>query len=148
MRSSRSLRKERHRIRKAVKALRLKYKILGYGKTRIVYDLENGYVLKVAISIRGLESNEIEFHLYNGYSAKIRKYLCPVIDSGDGWIIMQKMQQMLALTEEYEKKLPRIRRRFKKEGVIARSLRSKNLAVSNNRIIVIDYGSFRNVKGP
>jgi len=144
MKSYRSL-SERHRIRKAIKTLRLNYQILGSGKTRIVYDLDNGYVLKVAISKRGLKSNQTEFHLYNGYSDRIRKYLCPVIESGEGWIIMKKMNRMVELTERYKDKLPRIKRKFKRAGVTARSLRSKNLAVYRHRIKVIDYGSFKNV---
>jgi hypothetical protein len=144
MKSYRSL-SERHRLRKVNKVLRFNYQILGSGKTRIVYDLGNGYVLKVAISKRGLKSNQTESHLYNGYSARLRKYLCPVVESGEGWIIMKKMNRLLELTERYERKLPRIKRKFKKAGVKARSLRSKNLAVYRHRLMVIDYGSFKNV---
>lgn len=144
MKRSTSKMEKHHDVSKAINALRLNYKILGYGNTRIVYDLENGYVVKVAISRQGLTSNQTEFNLYNRCSTRLGKYLCPVIGHGDGWLIMKKMLRMVSLTEEYEKKLPRLRRRFRKEGIEARSLRSKNLAISDdNRIIVIDYGSFK-----
>lgn len=123
----------------------MNYKIIGIGKTRIVYDLDNGYVVKIAHSKKGLTSNRTEFQLYNRCSSRLRRHLCPVIEYGDGWVVMKKMHRMESLTEEYETKLLRLRRRFLNEGIVARSLRSKNLAVSrdNNRIIVIDYGSFR-----
>ncbi|MFD0710672.1 hypothetical protein [Paenibacillus sp. GCM10027626] len=129
----------------AEKALHLNYKMIGSGKTRIVYDLGNGYVVKVALSKRGLTSNWKEYDLYNRCSSKLRKHLCPVIEYGKGWIIMKNVKRMAALTEKYERKLPRLRRRFSREGITARSLRSKNLALSkaDKRIIVIDYGSFR-----
>ncbi|UVI28641.1 hypothetical protein [Paenibacillus spongiae] len=148
MLSDRDLESIRHWImnmkRKSKNKLRLKYTVIGSGKTRIVYDLENGYVVKVALSKKGLTSNQKELHLYNRCSRRLRKHLCPVIEYGNGWIIMKKISRIEKLTEEYEKKLPRLRKKFLKEGIEARSLRSKNLAISSdNRIIVIDYGSFR-----
>lgn len=144
MGSYRSLTEER-KGSKALKALHLPYKVIGSGKTRIVYDLGNGYVVKIAISKRGIHSNETEYMLYNQCSSRLRRYLCPVIEYGDGWIIMEKRDRILYLTENDEKKLPKLRKRFLKEGIEARSLRSKNLALAkdNKRLIVIDYGSFR-----
>jgi hypothetical protein len=127
------------------KTLDWDYERLGSGKTRIVYDLNKKYVLKVAINIRGLKSNKTEYDIYQQSSSRLRKHLCPVIDYGEGWIIMERMQRLISLTEEIEKKLPRLRGKFKKEGIVTRSLRSKNLSISNrkNRIVIIDYGSFR-----
>lgn len=130
---------------KAAEALRFNYELLGSGKTRIVYDLDNGYVVKIAISTMGLTSNQREVHLYTYCSPRLRKNLCPVIAYGDGWIIMKKMRRLTTLSDEHKEKLPWLRKQFLKERIEARSLRSKNLAISskNNRIIVIDYGSFR-----
>lgn len=127
------------------KALDLDYEGLGSGKTRIVYALNKKYVLKVAINKRGLKSNKTEHEIYQLSSSRLKRHLCPVIDYGDGWLIMERMQRVVSLTDEIENKLPRLRRKFKKEGIVTRSLRSKNLSISNhkNRIVVIDYGSFR-----
>lgn len=52
-----------------------KYKQLGIGSSRYVYDLENGYVLKIAKDIRGIYQNEIEFKIYqsqkSGFFAEV-----------------------------------------------------------------------------
>ncbi|RUT48739.1 hypothetical protein EJP82_02050 [Paenibacillus anaericanus] len=130
---------------KAISTLHLNYQVLGAGNTRVVFDLDNGHVVKVALSKKGLASNLTEYQLYNQCSRKLRKYLCPVIEFGNGWIIMKKMQPIVSLTEDDEKKLSRLRKRFTREGVQPRGLRNKNLAFStrHNRIIVIDYGNFK-----
>ncbi|MGR9527790.1 hypothetical protein ACSS31_29525 (plasmid) [Priestia megaterium] len=39
----------------AVRTLKLDYKVIGYGYERVTYDLQNGYVLKVATSELGLK---------------------------------------------------------------------------------------------
>ena len=48
----------------AKRTLQFKYKIIGYGWHRIVYDLNNGYILKVSTSNHGLESNTTEYKVY------------------------------------------------------------------------------------
>ncbi|MEK4512665.1 hypothetical protein [Paenibacillus sp. FSL K6-2524] len=129
----------------AISALHLNYQVIGSGNTRVVYNLGNGHVVKVALSKKGLASNLTEYQLYDKCSRKLRKYLCPVIEYGNGWIVMKKMQPMVSLTEDDEKKLSRLKKRFSKEGVKPRGLRRRNLAFSphHNRIIVIDYGNFK-----
>ncbi|OLO28585.1 hypothetical protein BTR23_17790 [Alkalihalophilus pseudofirmus] len=49
----------------AKKVLKLRYKMIGFGYHRIVYDLENGFVLKVAISIAGIYNNKTENQIYH-----------------------------------------------------------------------------------
>lgn len=132
------------KAKKAEKILKLPYKAIGSGKTRIVYDLKNGFVVKIAIAKRGLKSNKRESDMYSYCSRRMRRYLCPVVEYADhGWIIMKKIKQNVILTLQDEVTLERLRKRFLRENVIARSLRNKNLARANNRFVVIDYGSFR-----
>lgn len=138
---------ERKKARRAKKALQLPYQVIGSGLTRIVYDLGNGYVVKIAISRRGLESNKREDDVYSRCSSSTRAYLCPVLEYGYGWVIMKKIIRCEILTEQDDVTLQKLRRRFLKEKIIARSLRSKNLARLSNRLIVIDYGSFRFKEG-
>ncbi|MFS0907471.1 hypothetical protein AB3N02_31365 [Priestia aryabhattai] len=42
------------RANKAKTILQLKHKMIGNGRNRIVYDLNNGYVLKIAITKWGI----------------------------------------------------------------------------------------------
>lgn len=136
-------RSEQKKADSAKKALKLRYEVLGSGKTRIVYDLGDGYVVKIAISRRGLKSNKREFDVYSHCSRRIRRYLCPIEEYGHGWVIMKKLKRSVILTELDDITLLKLKRRFLKEKVIARSLRSKNFARSKHRLIFIDYGSFR-----
>ncbi|GGG13848.1 hypothetical protein [Paenibacillus abyssi] len=131
------------RVKRAVKSLQLPYKLLGSGKSRIVYDLLNGYVLKIPITKDGLQCNQMEYDIYAHCSSKLRKYLCPVMEHGDGWIIMKKMIQRVNLTEDDEDKLLKMKKRFSQEQVLIFSLKAKNLRLYKDRIIIIDYGNFQ-----
>lgn len=129
-------------IKKARKSLRLKYQIIGNGKNRVVFDLTNGYVLKVALNSGGMKSNEKEYNLFLHSPSHIQKHLCTVKGFGYGWIIMEKMVQNVP-DQEYEKKKSRLTRLFKKHGIKPKDLKKKNLALSDNgEFIVVDYGNF------
>lgn len=41
------------------------YKYIGSGSARKVYDLNNGFVLKIARNIKGIAQNEAEFLIFN-----------------------------------------------------------------------------------
>ena len=40
------------------------YQVLGTGSGRVVYDLENGYVAKVAKNEKGFAQNKVEYRIY------------------------------------------------------------------------------------
>ncbi|MDQ0856702.1 hypothetical protein [Bacillus sp. V2I10] len=74
----------------AKNTLNFGYKYIGNGRSRIVFDLDNGFVLKIAISYKGLKGNEGEFNYYSNIPDDIRKHLCPVEGFGHGWIYYEK----------------------------------------------------------
>jgi hypothetical protein len=129
-------------VNRAIKTLGLKYNKIGNGKTRIVFDLENGYVLKVALNCHGIWGNEKEYKLFFNSPSHIQKHLCPVKDFGYGWIIMKKMTQKPS-KKDYSEKLSLLIKKFKENGIEAKDMRKNNLALSENgEIIVIDYAMF------
>jgi hypothetical protein len=130
-----------HRISIAKKSLKLNYDIIGNGFFRIVYDLGNGYVLKVAISDYGIQSNKTEYEIYNKCSPIIRNSLCPVIQYGYSWIIMKKLTRKIP--EITPIMIFRLKDKFLTYGIIPNDLKKDNLALSNRHTItVIDYGNF------
>jgi hypothetical protein len=130
-------------IEKAIITLQLKYEIIGNGKNRIVYDLENGYVLKVALNNWGMKSNKKEYKLFNNSPSQLRKYLCPVMEFGNGWIIMEKMTEKVPTDNEYDIKFSQFIKVFKENGIEPRDIKDKNLALSENgEFVAIDYGNF------
>lgn len=130
-----------HRISIAMKSLKLNYHIIGNGLTRIVYDLGNGYVLKVATTDYGIQCNKTEYEIYNKCSPIIRAILCPVIQYGYSWIIMKKLARK---TPEIPAiMILRLKNKFLTHGIIPKDLKRTNLALSNRgTITVIDYGNF------
>jgi len=140
---------DRDKKRKAEKAksiLKLEYKMIGYGEHRIVYDLNNKYVLKIAITKWGLKSNKAEFEIYKNCPPELREHLCPAKELGYGWIIMKKISLKVPENEIYDEKLSQLKNRFLKAGIIAKDINRYNMRLSEeDKIIIIDYGNFKQI---
>ena len=120
--------------------LRLPYRSLGHGFYRLVYDMGNGYVLKVAISSSGMRCNELEYRLYTSCTKHLKQHLCPVVGFGHGWIMMKKVK--VSGTGKHHK-LNLIRKKFRKAGIQPTDMRrAGNSAMYEGRIVVVDYGNF------
>lgn len=127
---------------------RLKY--IGSGLSRNVYDLGNGYVLKIAKPGAGVLSNRTEVNLYHSKVEPIKKYLAKIkdYDLGYRWIVMKKYSRKFPNSPHYRKKLMKIIKLFMVHGIIPShhysKLPLKHLRLkSNNQIVIIDYGGFR-----
>ncbi|MDP1420198.1 hypothetical protein Q8G35_17825 [Peribacillus simplex] len=127
----------------ARKTLKFKYKIIGHGFNRVVYDLNNGYILKVAFSEVGLISNANEAYIYNNCNEKAKKYFCPVKEHGTGWIIMKKVDTKVPFAIKEYTKLIKLELKFLRYGIIPIDLRLDNVGYNeNDEMVVIDYGLF------
>jgi hypothetical protein len=130
-----------------------KKKLIGWGRKRKVYDLGNGYVLKVAKSKAGLLSNKTEFLLYHSKRAgHLRKHLGKVTKYGHRWLIMKKYVKPFCNSSKYRKKYRILKRKFRQSGIYPLDMYSmthKGPSLTNLRlnykgeIIVIDYGNFK-----
>ncbi|MED3790079.1 hypothetical protein P4576_23205 [Peribacillus frigoritolerans] len=127
----------------ARKTLKFKYKIIGHGFNRVVYDLNNGYILKIALSQVGLISNANEAYIYNNCNEEVKKYLCPVKEYGTGWIIMKKVDTKVPFAIKEYTKLIKLELKFLRHGIIPIDLRLDNVGYKeNDEMVVIDYGLF------
>lgn len=133
----------KRKAKKARAELRLRYRSLGHGQHRLVYDLGNGCVLKVPISLRGMMCNELEHKLYASCAKPIKKHLCPVFGFGHGWILMRKMKAKVPFTRKYHKQLKLLRTKLRKAGIRPIDLKRANLAMYGGIIVVLDYGHFQ-----
>ncbi|MBT2710390.1 hypothetical protein J7I91_20830 [Pseudomonas sp. ISL-84] len=132
-----------NKMKLAKRTMRLRYKLLGYGHSRMVYDMGNGYVLKVATSEWGISGNKTEFELFTKSPPEIRNHLCPVIQHGHGWIIMEKMPVNVPDHSRYQNSINQMRTTFTSHGLTPKDIRRANLALSKDGVIkVIDYGNF------
>lgn len=67
-----------------------KYKLLGEGGGRLIYGLDDRYVIKLSKSDGGDEQCEQEYYIYNDIEENLKRYLCPVIWYKDDMLIMRK----------------------------------------------------------
>jgi hypothetical protein len=128
-------------------------KVIGSGRTRVVYDLGNGYVLKVAKNKAGVSSNKNEFLLFHSKEfAPIRQHLAEIKQYGSHGLVMKKYTQPFRMTKKYIQKFIELRSKFKKNGIIPCDIWSRthkgpsltNLRLNHlGEIIVIDYGAFK-----
>lgn len=80
--------------------LKNKYPVIGYGGGRIVFDMLDGTVKKVARNIEGIDQNKTEIEIYNNKSnytsnAKYKKNILPILDYDKDntlWIQFPKVQ--------------------------------------------------------
>lgn len=127
--------------------------VIGIGARRIVYDLGNGTVKKIAKTNYGIKSNKREVITYRSSSPSIRKHLASIIDFENGfkWIIMVRFNRRLPESKEYKKKLYELRAKFRKNGIYPYEILTRqgrpnyqNVRLKQNgEIVVIDYGNFR-----
>jgi hypothetical protein len=131
--------------------IKLPYRVIGCGLSRIVYDMHNGYVLKIAITLRGIKSNKMEAKLYNTAPDSLRKYLVEVKDHGYGWLVMKKIVEEVPHKKKSEQKVLSIENKFIKYGINPRDIvskrgkiRWKNIRLNEKgTIVIIDYGVFK-----
>ncbi|MGO4274934.1 hypothetical protein AB4Z22_34750 [Paenibacillus sp. TAF58] len=129
------------KIRKMIKGK----KVIGVGKWRVVHDLGNHYVIKVAKSKNGRSSNWKEVNIYKSAPSRIKKYLGRVITHGHGYriLVMKKYKRMFPRSKKYWSKLFALKSKFRRKGIIPHDLSSTNLRLKNNgQIVIIDYGNF------
>ncbi|WP_347942110.1 hypothetical protein AAEY33_10650 [Peribacillus simplex] len=127
----------------ARKTLKFKYKMIGQGFNRVVYDLNNGYILKIALSEVGLISTANEAYIYNNCNEEVRKDLCPVKEHGTGWIIMKKVDTKVPFAIKEYRKLIQLELKFIRHGIIPIDLRIDNVGYNeNDEMVVLDYGLF------
>lgn len=130
--------------------LMIPFSVIGIGSNRVVYDIGNGLVLKVAISKKGIKHNEIEAKIYRNVPSSLKKYLAKVIDQGYGWIIMKKMNNKVPHTKKHSKIVVTIYNKFTEVGIKPRDIKKKNKPKWKNiglneegQITIIDYGDFQ-----
>lgn len=137
------------------KILRKEYKIIGKGSGRIVYDLENGYVVKVAINAKGFAQNHAEHYLYSDDKTGIFARILHV-EENHKYIIMEKAEKIRNLSPvrnhfkvKSNKELFKIKTisdmQVKYNLNIADLRRSSSWGLINDIPVIIDYGLTRAV---
>lgn len=132
------------------------YQRLGSGSGRRVFDLGNGFVVKVAKNNRGLAQNRTEYAIYgkdeSGLIAKI-----PAISEDFSYLIMEKAEKinhMLVVWNHFNVRnnremvqLPVFRELYLKHELLFADLyRPTNWGLVEGRPVIVDYGYTKDIK--
>ena len=132
------------------------YKSIGSGSGRRVFDLENGYVVKVAKNKKGIAQNEAEYQISSASnSALFAKVL--QISEDYRMLIMQKAEKIKHISEVWEYFNVKSNRELYNVGEIRYISSEYNLLMAdlyrpvnwgriNARPVIIDFGFTRRVR--
>lgn len=133
-----------------------RYIYIGSGSSREVYDLENGYVVKVAKNKAGIEQNRVEYYISSNDSSGI---FAKVIEASNDYclIIMRKAKKIRDIRlvwnyfnagnkrEFYESlHMQRIKNKYKL--LLGDFEKTSSWGIINGRPVIIDYGFTRYVE--
>ncbi|MFL0269076.1 hypothetical protein [Candidatus Clostridium radicumherbarum] len=67
-----------------------KYKLIGRGSSRAVFEIDKNYVLKVPTSEKGIYQSRVEYKLHSIVDEHYKKYLCPIELFENNRLLMKK----------------------------------------------------------
>jgi hypothetical protein len=127
-----------------------KYTLIGSGSCRIVYDLDNGYVVKVARDVRGLKQNQAEFDNYQSRKSDFFAEVASISDNSRYLIMVkaEKESNIRTVLKYYNVKSFNELMRYPMfvEDINTKKIGSSDLkrvsnwGIINNIPVLIDYG--------
>lgn len=126
------------------------YQYIGSGSGRRVFDLGNGYVVKVAKNNKGIAQNEAEYHISSSDQSNIFAKTIQVSEDFR-MLIMEKADRIRDFSEVRKYfnvksnrelfQLEKIRSVLPNYDLLLNDLyRTANWGMINNRPVIIDYG--------
>ncbi len=128
-----------------------KHHRLGIGSSRIVYDLNDGLVVKIAKNIRGISQNEAEYKTYSVHKSSLFAEIIAVSEDYH-FLIMpraKKIKNISTVLKYYN--VNSIKSLFNKDKLIISDIHDNDLSKNdlyrasswgfiNNVPLIIDYG--------
>lgn len=131
------------------------YRFIGKGSGRTVFDLENGFVVKVARNNRGIAQNKVEYNISHADKSGLFAQI-PVVSDRYIFLVMEKAEKINNIMEiwDYFKvrnskelcKITSIHDAVEKYGLLHYDLkRAEHWGMIKGKPVVIDYGFTREV---
>lgn len=131
-----------------------KYQYLGEGGGRVIYSINNNYVIKLSKFYGGYRQCETEDYIYHNVQQHLKKYLCPVVWYKEDMLIMRKAIPLAKKRKEKHKNAFKFLGVSKEDTLyinIQELIENFNLlygdieslsswGILDNRIMLIDYG--------
>lgn len=131
------------------------YRYIGAGTGRKVYDLENGYVAKLAMNFKGVAQNKAEFGIASGSRCRLfarvllvsRDYSLLIMERADRVYSMSEVRQYFNVRNNKELfQLKEFRDIITYELSMAELCRPVNWGMIRNKPVIVDFGFTRDVK--
>lgn len=132
------------------------YKYLGEGSSRKVFDLNNGYVVKIAKNMAGVEQNRIEYMISEDDNSNL---LAKVVQASNNYdfIIMRRARKVKDILDVWDYfnvtskneflDLPELKRLKIKYNLLLNDLNKKtSWGTISGRPVIIDYGFTKRVR--
>ncbi len=132
------------------------YKYLGEGSSRKVFDLNNGYVVKIAKNMAGVEQNRIEYIISEDNRSNL---LARVVQASNNYdfIIMRRARKVKDILDVWDYfnvtnkneflDLPELKRLKTNYNLLLNDLNKKtSWGMIGRRPVIIDYGFTKRVK--
>lgn len=127
------------------------FRYLGEGSSRVVFGIDNQYVVKCSKSRNGDKQCSKENRIYSKANDHYKDYLCPIVWYKKGMIVMPRAVSLRHLIGRKAIETSRIRpgkdvhedlrKLSKKYGLYFTDLlSSSSWGFVNNRLVLIDYG--------
>jgi hypothetical protein len=132
------------------------YQCIGSGSGRRVFDLNNGYVVKVAKNNRGVAQNEAEYRIASENNTNIFAKIAQVSENYN-MLIMEKSEPVKNISEVWKSFHVRSNRELFQQEELKDMCSKHNLLLIDlcrpvnwgkikERSVIIDYGFTRSVK--
>lgn len=132
------------------------YRYIGSGSGRRVYDLGNGYVIKVAKNTKGIAQNKAEYQISLNDASDLFAKITQVSENFN-FLIMEKAERIKdfsSVLKYFDAKSKsgffrsdKMKHIYSKHDLLPADLcRTSNWGIIKNRPVIIDYGFTRIVK--
>jgi hypothetical protein len=127
-----------------------KYRLIGSGSGRLVYDLDNGYVIKVVKNRRGLAQNKAEYRIAASDHSHIFAKVTAVSEDSY-YLVMEKAEMMSSIAEVWKYYHVRNNRELFRLKKFREAIRKNNLLLADlgrlnswgkvrGKPVIIDFG--------
>ncbi|MCT8975415.1 hypothetical protein N4T77_02270 [Clostridium sp. CX1] len=130
------------------------FQYLGEGAGRIIYALDDDYVIKMSKFAGGDKQCKTEHYIYNHVQDHLKKYLCPVVWYKDDILIMRRAVPLAKKREERKQNVFNVLG-IREDNIFYKNIQQlvqsfdllygdvKNLSswgLIDNQVVLIDYG--------
>lgn len=128
-----------------------RFEYLGEGISRIVYGINDQWVIKIAKGREGLYQNKVELYVFKHCGTRFRKYLCPIVWYRQDMLVMPRAIPLSKITRCKKVNLKAIRSEpeaftdlidfSERFYMLSEDIEStSSWGILNNAPVLIDYG--------